>query len=392
MSSFLRSIFLATLLFPTAAFSQIREEYRPLSELLSTRPEREPTEGNLVEIIPCGAELFLRMQDDMMAAEKTLHSSYFIFNDDEAGFLVRTAFRLKAMDGVEVQYIAEDFNQKASFVNPMRKSGVEVRHHPLLPLTPRNHHKYLLIDGVLAYAGGNNISNDNILEWEDWAVRLRGPVVASMEQVHARMWERRRGKASEYEIKEEEPFDGGVTVQYVDDVPGEKSRLHLKAYIWALDHAREYFYAKSPYFTPPKEFMRSLVDAARRGVDVRILIPAFKDAPSRVVVPFERAFFEELVQAGVHIHLRKDRFDHSKMFSCDNYLSAMGSVNLDALSFSRNFENNLYIYDEKISAEIKRSIEEDLVNCYELTPELLDDYPAFEKAMKGPLRRIGGLF
>ena len=94
----------AFLLIPLALQAQIREEYLPLAQMLSTLPEREPTEGNLVELYPAGRDVFLMMQEDIMAAQKTVHAEYFIFSKDEAGFPFRMSLRLKALEGVEVQY------------------------------------------------------------------------------------------------------------------------------------------------------------------------------------------------------------------------------------------------------------------------------------------------
>lgn len=392
MRNTLRHLFLAALLFPAAAMSQIREEYRPLADLLSTRPEREPTEGNLVELYPAGQEVFQKMQEDIMAAQKTVHAEYFIFSKDEAGFPFRMSLRLKALEGVEVQYLAEDITHNAGFINKMRKSGVDVRHYPFFPLLRRNHQKFLLLDGEVGYSGGLNIDRENLLEWGDMAVRVRGPVVARMEQSFAKMWKHRGGPESAYDIKESAPFEGGVIVQSVDEDPTEKNHINLNAYIWVLDHAKEYFYAKSPYFKPPDEFVEALSNAARRGVDVRLVIPAHKDSPTRIIIPFERVFYEDMVKAGVHILLQTDKFDHGKMFASDGYLSAVGSINLDALSFVYNYENNLYFYDEGIAAEVKRLIEADFQDCEELTLEKVADFPAWQRTFKGFFRTLGKVF
>lgn len=392
MRNTFRPLFLAALLFPAAAMSQIREEYRPLADLLSTRPEREPTEGNLVELYSAGPDVFLMMQEDIMAAQKTVHAEYFIFSKDEAGFPFRMSLRLKALEGVEVQYLAEDFTHNAGFINKMRKSGVDVRHYPFFPLLRRNHQKFLLLDGEVGYSGGLNIDRENLLEWGDMTVRLRGPVVEKMEQSFAKMWKHRGGPESAYDIKESAPFEGGVIVQSVDEDPTEKNHINLNAYIWVLDHAKEYFYAKSPYFKPPDEFVEALSNAARRGVDVRLVIPAHKDSPTRIIIPFERVFYEDMVKAGVHILLQTDKFDHGKMFASDGYLSAVGSINLDALSFVYNYENNLYFYDEGIAAEVKRLIEADFQDCEELTLEKVADFPAWQRTFKGFFMTLGKVF
>ncbi|MBQ9411328.1 MAG: hypothetical protein IJU21_06940 [Bacteroidales bacterium] len=388
----LRSLFLAALLFPLAAHSQIREEYRPLADLLSTKPGRELTEGNIVEVIPTGPELYFRLQEDIMAARKTVHSEFFIFDSTPAGNVIRTAFRLKALDGVEVQYIAEDFTQKAGYIDAMKKCGAKVRHHPFFPLRRRNHQKLLLLDGKVGYTGGFNIDSDNFFEWDDVAVRVRGPVVSRMEMIFADMWGRRGGKPSAHEITEPEPFTGGVAVQSVDEDPLAKDRINLKAYLWIIDNARDYIYARSPYFKPPEELADALSAAAGRGVEVRLVIPEHKDSPANLVVPFERPFYEDMVHAGVHIHMLGEGFDHGKMLVADDYISAIGSVNLDALSLVFNYENNLYFYDEAIALQVKALIEDSLGKSYELTPEHVDAFPAWSRTFKGPLRAIGKLF
>lgn len=363
-----------------------------MAQMLSTLPDREPTEGNLVELLPSSPEQFLLLQDDIMAAKKSIHMEFFIFDADFAGNVIRTALRLKALDGVEVQFIAEDFTTRADFVDRMKKSGVSVKHHPFLPLRPRNHQKYVLVDGTVGYTGGMNVARDYFCDWDDMVVRLRGPVVEKMEKAFAKMWARRHGKPSAYETKVAEPYEGGVIVQSVDEDPKEKDHLSLKAYIWALEHARHYFYAKTPYFKPPKEFADALVNAALRGVEVRIVIPEHKDSPAEVVVPFERVYFDDLVKAGVHILMRTDKFDHAKLMVVDDYLSAVGSINLDVLSMVSNYENNLFFYDCGVAAQVKQFIVDDLENCYELTPEMIADYPAWQRNFKWFFRGLGKVF
>lgn len=385
-------ILFAAIFFPVAAISQIREEYQPLARILYTAPGREPTDGNLVEIIPGSPKVFVRLQEEIMDAHESVHAEYFIFDSDEAGFWFRTALALKARQGVEVQYLAEDFTQQPRFINSMKSSGVEVRHHPMLPLKRRNHQKFLLIDGEVGYTGGMNVAVDNICEWEDIVVRLRGPVVASMETEYAKIWERHGGSPSAFEIKKIHPYEEGITVQSVDEDIREKGHLNLQAYLWALDNAKDYFYAKTPYLKPPKELVKALKDAAARGVDVRIMIPSHKDSPATVLVPFERSYYYELVKAGVHIYLREDMFDHSKVFVCDDYLSALGSINLDALSMYYNYENNLYFYDESTAALLKLSIEEDFGNCIELTERQIDEFPAWQKNFNWMFRMLSHLF
>ena len=360
--------------------------------MLATLPEREPTEGNLVELMQPGTELFLRMQDDLMAAEESIHAEYFIFDTDYVGNTIRTALRLKALDGLDVRFMGDDLASKAAYLNHMKRCGVQVKHRPLFPLRRRVHQKLLLLDHKLCYAGGMNISYSSFYDWEDFMVRLRGPIVAQLEQVFARTWESHGGDAPAGIIPAAEPYEGGVTIQAVGDDPSEKTRLNLKAYLWALENAKEYFWAKTPYLKPPRELADALIAAARRGVDVRLMTPWNKDMASCIEQPFERVLYEDLVKAGVHLYIRPDLYDHSKVFVMDDYLCATGSVNLDALSFYYNYEDNLYFYDEGIALQMKSLIEDDFDKCYEFTAEHIKAFPFWMKLFKQPFRLLGKLF
>ena len=123
-----------------------------------------------------------------------------------------------------------------------------------------------------------------------------------------------------------------------------------------------------------------------------MIIPWEKDPVAVIEVPFERVFYEDLVKAGVHLHMRTDKFDHSKMFVVDDYLSSTGSINMDALSLLYNFENNLYFYDANIALQIKSIIEDDFENCFELTMEHINAFPAWQKRFEKTFRILGKVF
>ena len=374
-----------------AGLHAIRPEYRELAARLSTAPYREPTSGNSVELIASGDEALGRMTMDILDARESVHMEFFIFETDAEGNQIRSALRLKGLDGLEVRFIAEDIRQKARFVNRMRYSGVQVRHYPLLPLRHRNHQKIVVLDGRVAYTGGMNIAHDNLSDWDDVGIRLRGPAVGCLDRVFERMWRHLGGKEPAHSLPEPEPQDSGITVQVVDDSPGDRGRRNLDAYVWALDHAKNYFYIKVPYFTPPRELRQALKDAVARGVDVRLLIPEVADWPPELIKPFDRSFYKEMVEAGVRIYLRAGKFDHSKIVASDDYFSAAGTVNLDGLSMLYNYENNLIFYDEAMTLRIKDWILGDLGNCYELTPEHIAAFPLWERCSAGLLRLIGPL-
>jgi len=360
--------------------------------MLATSPEREPTEGNLVEVLLPGTELFLRLQEDIMAAEERIHANYYIFGADDIGNTIRTALMLKALDSLDVRFIGDNLGSKAGYTRHMESCGVQVKQRRFFPLRPRNHQKFLLLDFAVGYTGGVNISYDSFYDWIDCMVRFRGPIVAKLEQLYARMWEEFGGETPDYSIPVPEPYEGGVIVQAVGDLPKEKARWNLKAHVWAVKNAKTYFWAKTPYIKPPQELFDALIDAARRGVDVRLMTPWVKDHATKLESPFERVLYEDLVRAGVHLYIRPEKYDHSKIFVTDDYLSSTGTINLDVLSFCSNYEDQLYFYDEGIALQFKSLIEDDFDDCYELTLEHIKDFPLWMKFFPRTLRRLGKLF
>lgn len=371
----------------SSALHAIRVDYQPLAAFLASAPERIPTRGNRVELVPDGEQLLWLLTRDILAAREFVHMSYFIFKAEPETNYIRSAMRVRALDGLEVKYIAEDFNQKRSYINTMRRSGVLVRHYPLFPLNHRNHQKLVVIDSDVAYTGGMNLARDYFYDWDDLSVRLQGPVVASLELVFDKMWRRLQGAPTQTVCSPQPSPGSDVIVQQVDDNPYEQERRTLFAYVWALDHAKEYFYAKSPYFTPPQELARALKEAAARGVDVRLILPERGDL--LFMDPVNRSYYKQMLDAGVKLYHRCDKFDHSKVFTTDNYLSCIGSTNMDALSFRMNFENNLLFYDEALAREIRHLIEQTMVHCELIHPEYLQSLTRRERRGQGLLRFVG---
>ena len=371
----------------SSALLAIRSEYHPLATFLASAPERIPTRGNRVELVPDGEQLLWLLTRDIMAAREFVHMDYFIFKDEPETDYIHAAMRLRALDGLEVRYIAEDFTQKKGYINRMRRSGVEVKHYRMFPLVHRNHQKLVVIDSDVAYTGGMNLARDYFYYWDDLSVRLQGPAVASVELLFDKMWRRLRG-APTRAVCSPPPVPGSdVIVQQVDDSPYDKENRTLYAFVWALDHAKEFFYAKSPYFAPPPELARALKEAAGRGVDVRLILPERGDLS--FMDPVNRSYYKQMLDAGVKLYQRGDRFDHSKVFTSDNYLSCIGSSNMDGVSFRSNFENNLLFYDEDLAQEIRSLIEQNLARSELITPEYLQGLSGWERMGHGLLRVLG---
>ena len=362
----------------SSALQAIRAPYRPLAELLTESPDEAPTAGNSVEILRSGLDKLDYLVCDMMAARSYIHMEYFEFFRDTESRLVRTALRLKALDSLEVRYIEEDFMtfpKSHAYFNHIRRSGGEVGHYSFFRLNRRNHQKIVTIDDAVAYVGGMNIGNHYFYEWDDTHLRLTGPCVRKIDGIYERMWHRVGGKPSrgvtdpvpQVQVPESAYLD--VIVQESSDEP-ERGHITLESFLWLLENSQDYLYIQTPYFTPPREIREAMRKAVARGLDLRLLIPEKTDM--HVVDPANRSYYRECLEAGVRIYQSSGRFDHSKTFVADDYLSGTGSANLDGRSLKINYENFTYFYDERVAGDFKQHFLHLLNAAEEVTFEQID--------------------
>ncbi|HBH08533.1 MAG TPA: hypothetical protein DDX40_03935 [Rikenellaceae bacterium] len=194
---------------------------------------------------------------------------------------------------------------------------------------------------------------------------------------------------SEIDFHATHPILKGKLMQIVPDEPDLPLPILQMSYEWALQHAKKYIYLQTPYFVPTEPVMDALKTAALCGVDVRLMLPEVAD--NLLMRPANRAYYEEALQAGVRIFLRKGEFIHAKTFVCDDYLSSIGSANLDFRSFAINYEVNAYIYDEQTARMNKGIFMYDLRQCHELTLEEWNARPWYSRILESFMRLFAPL-
>ena len=359
------------LLFNAERTDGLPEEYRPLARLLAGLSHLTVTEGNEHEIITSGQQKYRRLVEDLRSARESIHIEYYHFWNDKGGREIRQILMDKAREGVEVRFLFEniaDFNIPSRYYYQMRSAGVQVapftslRRDPLQYLkllNYRNHRKILVVDGKIAHAGGMNVNDKYFHRWRDTDIRLTGGAVAQLQYVFLETWMMVGGELGR-PLRDYFPRPSSVSgerIQVVPDDPQSDHSVMQAGYEWALHHARRYFWMQTPYFVPPASFLNAMTDAARRGVDVRLMLPAKAD--NFFMRPANRAHFREMVAAGVKIYLRNDPFIHSKTFVSDDYLSSVGSSNLDIRSFDKNYEVNVVLYDAGTAHECCSIFEKD---------------------------------
>ena len=169
----------------------------------------------------------------------------------------------------------------------------------------------------------------------------------------------------------------GKVMQIVPDEPDNPLPLLQLSYIWGLLHARRYFWLQTPYFLPPEPLFDALKAAAASGIDVRVILPRHVD--TALIRPANKAYYQECLESGIRIYLREGTFVHSKTFVTDDYLSSIGTANVDARSFSINYEDNAYIFDRESALEMKAAFEAELAESQELTEADTAAFPWYSR-------------
>lgn len=418
------------LLFGNENENRVREEYRPLAKLLGSEGYPSVTSDNDIEVITSGQRKFELLCEDIKAAKESIHVEYFHFGNDKGSKTIKRLLMQKAREGVKVRFLYENianFPIASAYYNAMRKAGVEVikftnpRMHVLdmaTKLNYRNHRKIVVIDGRIGYTGGMNINDHYFRQWRDTHMRITGNAVAVLQYIFLDSWltgggtidkkmidyypmasgdhaDASTGSAVSETIPEEIDFRAthptlkGKLIQIVPDEPDRPLPILQLSYEWALQHAKKYIYLQTPYFVPTEPVMDALKTAAMCGVDVRLMLPEVAD--NLLMRPANRAYYEEALQAGVRIFLRQGEFIHAKTFVCDDYLSSIGSANLDFRSFAINYEVNSYIYDEQTALMNKGIFMYDLHQCRELTLEEWSKRPWYSRILESFMRLFAPL-
>ena len=408
------------LLFGHCKDDLVRDDYKSLARLLATDGSTCVTDGNDVEIITSGHRKFELLMEDLRNAKDHIHMEYFYFRQDKGSQQIKEMLMQKAREGVKVRFIHENIANIAirpKYYNEMKKAGVQVEkftksHWPLMnlftQLNYRDHRKIVVIDGKIGYTGGMNISDDYFIRWRDTHLRITGNAVAGLQYSFLNTWITADGEIDpdfgKYFPMCGEPQEANVQgnaesgpgrteknvlMQIVPDDPESAWPIIHMGAVWAVQHARKYIYIQTPYFVPPEPMLQALQSAALSGVDVRVMVP--KKADLFFMGPANRSYFSECLRAGVRIFEREGRFIHSKTFVSDDYLSEIGSANMDFRSFNLDYELNAYIYDEETARINKKIFEKDMESSAEVTLEEWLSRPWYRKLVQRIIRLFAAL-
>lgn len=326
--------------------------------------------GNAVELLPDYFGAIDRLAADIDGAENSAHLLFYIFEDDVTGRRVAEALVRAARRGVSCHVIMDALGSKRGLkrLGPgLRAGGVEVlaalpvgllrRHTARFDL--RNHRKIAVLDGRVGYAGSENIVDGHFVKGfsnEELWVRVTGPAAQQLQAVFLADYYLETGRAIQSpELFPHEPIAGDTPCQVVPSGPSFPRENARELVVEMLYSARERAVITTPYFIPDESVLQAMRAAASRGVEVALVVS--RHANQIISQWAQRAYYDDLLEAGVALYLYEPHFLHAKHITIDGELALVGSTNMDIRSFTLNEEVNLLIYDPAVVGQL-RAIQE----------------------------------
>ena len=342
---------------------------RGLSRLGESIGGMPPFGGNAFRLFDESADLFASMIADIEAARSTVHFLTYIVLDDKGGLPVMEAMMRAARRGIEVRFLVDALGSRpflrGETCRRLREAGVEVVE--ALPggiarsfftrIDLRNHRKVAVIDGDIGYIGSHNLADKSFrikpkfAPWIDATARMQGPVVSELQRVFVEDWYLETGESHLDTIRLWGPSAEPTIAQVIPTGPLKPDCSATDLVVTLLGLAREEIVLTTPYFVPDTSTITALTVAARRGVRVRLVVPARND--SFLVAHAARAFYATLLEAGVDISEFHGGLLHAKTITVDSRVAFVSSANLDRRSFELNEEVSLLLYDGVATREVR---------------------------------------
>ena len=334
------------------------------------------------EYFPSGEAMYPKLLADLERAEKFIFLEFFIVKTGIMWDGVETILKRKAAAGVDVRLIYDDFGSllglPTDFVVQMERSRIRcIPFNPVVPLVSlvmnhRDHRKIVVIDGNVAYTGGVNLADEYINAehrfgyWKDAAIRLEGAAVWNFTVMFLNSWNAFRPQETDYApfapTKLPETSDG--IVQPYSDSPLDEEPLAETVYLNILNQAQQYIYIYTPYLAVGEEMLDALKNAAKRGVDVRLVLPGIPD--KKLVFRLSRSYYLPLLRAGVRIYEYTPGFLHAKCCVSDDRAAVVGSINMDYRSMFLHFECGVLLLQNSQVLALRDDVRRTLPQCREV--------------------------
>jgi cardiolipin synthase len=336
--------------------------------------------GNAVALLRDSRENYPAWLDAIRSAKRVVHFENFIIADDDTGHLFAEAFMERARAGVCVRvlydWLGSTFRALPPYWNRLREAGVDVRvFNPPRLADPffirRDHRKVITVDGRVAFVSGLCISDNWVGKgdsepWRDTGLSLGGPIVADLDAAFAESWALAGAPIPREELIEagQIPLAGTVAARVISGQPGMFRSYRLDQFVAAT--AQRNLWLTDAYFVATTSYVQALGEAARDGVDVRLLVPGSSDVPA--LQPLVRAGYRTLVEAGIRVFEWNGSMLHAKTAVADGRWARVGSTNLNFASWATNWELDVVVEDKEFAEAMEAMYLEDLANATEIVP------------------------
>lgn len=369
-------------------FAKIKEEDKSLYNLakyLRSKGQHTIYANTEVKYFPLGEDMFAELMVQLEKAEKFIFLEYFAIGPSYMWNTILELLVKKAKQGVDIRVMYDGSNAVTTlpygYPKQLKQMGIQCKvfseFHPFVSTyyNNRDHRKILVVDGEIAFTGGVNLQDRYINRkvvyghWKDTAVMLKGDAAQGFTLLFLQMWnslEKERIYEPYMRPVGKEITGDGYVIPY-SDTPMDDENVGEMVYLDMLNRAQNYVYVMTPYLILDNEMITALCFAAKRGVDVRLILPHIPD--KRYAFTLAKSHYKELVGAGVKIYEYTPGFVHAKVFLCDDREAVVGTINLDYRSLYLHFECAAYLYKVSVLQDIYKDFEETMQKSKLITME-----------------------
>ncbi|MDV2684554.1 cardiolipin synthase [Alkalihalophilus lindianensis] len=365
----------------------------------ATRHTQVTRYGN-VNFLATGDDFFEALFADLSQAEHHIHLLFYIFKEDHIGKKALKILADKAQEGVTVRVLVDRFGCELSrkTIKQLKKKGVRFAYsHPIsfpylfFTLNRRNHRKLVIVDGRVGYIGGFNIGDEYLGRdpkfgpWRDFHLRLNGDGVQDLQEQFLEDWQTAKQKFVREEALYPSLREGPHPLRIL---PTDGSYLE-ESFISLISQAKKTITIGTPYYIPGKPLQKALIEAAKRGVDIRLILPKKGDHPFVKEAAFP--YFKDLLVAGIEVYQYYRGFFHAKAIVIDTQMADVGTANFDKRSFHINHEINCLLYDQRIVQVVLDQLEHDIFTAQRMTIETFNSRPFLQRGKEKLATLISGL-
>jgi len=348
---------------------------------------------------PCGDDFFIDFFKDLKAAEHFIFLEFFIVSDGEIWNKTKKILIEKAQSGLKVVLNCDDFGSSTlmtkNLVKELEENNISValfnklRPRILVTMNNRNHRKLIVVDNKVAYTGGCNLADEyaNKIErfghWRDSMLRIEGRAVWNITvmflQIYNAINNQEYLEYEDYHLTYDKIENSSLYLPFSDS-PNDNENVGRNVHLNMINSASKYLYISTPYLVLDYSLETALINARKKGVDVRILTPHIPD--KFYVFALTRKGYKVLLDNGIKIYEYEPGFNHAKDILCDDEIGLVGTVNTDYRSYFMHFEDGVLFNDPKVIKEMKKSFNDGFSKSIEIDVAYLEKANIFVKIFR----------